>query len=187
MAITIDETVGGASANSFVTEVEFITRMTRRLNVPTGTTVEPATTCSDTEKIALMEAAREFDLLLWQGTRVDSTQALSWPRDEVVNPDLPWATQEPADTYYFLTTVIPDRIKDAQIELAMEFIKLGTVDLASVTPNIEVKREKIDVLETEWYEAHQRVKGLSRFPRVVKLIRPLLDPSLFGGPRVVRT
>ena len=67
---------------------------------------------------ALIEATRDLSLLRWGGTRTDSTQALSWPRQYALNPDAP-SPVDPADNLvwpvYFDDDVIPQRIKDATV------------------------------------------------------------------------
>lgn len=184
MSIMITATVGSASANSFVTEAEYIARMAARLNVPSGTTVT-GTDCTEDEKKALIEAAREFQMLPWIGWVADSTQALSWPRQYAVNPIQPY--QIPINAgYYYDTTEIPQLVKDAQIELAMEFLKAGTTDVAARDSTLDVSREKVDVLETDYVPQGQRAQGLARYPRVVALLMPLLDETKMSAMTVSR-
>jgi len=184
VALTIVATVGSASANSFVTEAEFITRAASRLNVPTDTTVT-GTTCTETEKAALIEAQRELNLLPWVAGRVDSTQALAWPRAYAEDPDAPSLLGTASATdFWFDDDEIPQRVKDAQIELAFEFIRAGTTDLAAADPNAGVIEKTVDVLTTRW-QPHQRPTGLQRFPRILALIGPLLSTGA-GSLDVVR-
>lgn len=167
MSITIVATVGSASANSFVTEAEAIAYMATRLNASTWTTVTGAT-CTETEKAALVESTRELSHLSWTGARVDSTQILSWPRQWAVDPDSPngaWS--------YYSTTAIPQRVKDACCELAFQFVKAGTTDLAAVDPNAGVIEKTVSVLTTRW-QPFARPTGLARFPSVLRFIKPLL-------------
>lgn len=168
MAITITATAGSASANSFVTELEQIAYMAARLNASTWTTVS-GSTCTETEKAAMVEATRELSNRRWQGMRVDDTQALSWPRDTVVNPDS-------ATLNYYSTTAIPQRIKDACCELAFQFLKLGTTDLAAEDALVGVIETHVDVIG-KTLDPHLKTTGLARFPRVWSLIAPLLASS----------
>ena len=170
MAITIDATVGGGSANSFVTLAEMTTYMEGRLN---SSSFDDATT--DNQNRALAEATRELSAVMWKGYRVDDTQALAWPRQWAWNPDDP--TQD-----YFATTVIPDRIKRATYELALAFLKAGTTDIASIESDRLVKREKIDVIETEYVDTAMRPKGLARYPAVMREIAPLLENTGITNP-----
>lgn len=174
MPLVIDASVGGASANSFLTLAEAQTYMDARLN---GSLWDAADT--DDQNRALVEATRELSHFCWCGTRVTTTQSLAWPRQWVVNPDTPafaWA--------YYDTTVIPQRVKDATAELAFQFLNAGTSDLASADPNAGVVEKTIDVLTTRW-AAFQRPSGWARFPRVLGYVGPLLEESS-GGIDVVR-
>ena len=83
----------------------------------------------------------------WKGDRVSfGTQALEWPRYNVEVPGgglfgfAAFNNWLPSDS-------IPQRLKDAQCELALRAL---TAELAAdATGNI--KREKVDVLETEYF------------------------------------
>jgi len=165
MALTIVATAGSASANSFITLAECETYMEGRGNKALWTAA------ADSDKnIALVEATRELDLLTYTGYRTDDTQALSWPRQWAVDPD------NPTDQY-FDTDEIPTRLKNAQAELAFQFIKAGTTDLAALDSKAGVKRKKVDVLETEWFSAATTPTGIARYPRVMNYIRRLLATS----------
>lgn len=165
MAITIDAAVGGASANSFVLLSEWTTYMEGRLN---SDSFDDATT--DSKNRALAEATRELSAARWKGKRVTATQALSWPRQWAHDPDSP--IQD-----YYDTDVVPERIKRATYELALAFLKGGTTDVASLPSDLLIKREKIDVIETEYMDAAQRPKGLMRYPAVMREISELLEGS----------
>lgn len=174
MAVVIDATVGGASANSFVTLATWTTYMQSRLN---ASAFDDATT--DDQNRALCEATRELSVMGWQGYRTDDTQALAWPREWVPNPDDP-------NGDYFDNDVIPDRIKRATYELALAFLKAGTTDVVSLDTTLNVKSQTIDVISTEYYDPAFRVKGLSRYPAVMREIRPLLHSQGITSP-VVRS
>lgn len=171
MAITIDATVGGASANSFVTLAELTSYMEGRLN---ASTFDSAT--ADEQNRALVEATRELTVLPWEGRTAASTQALAWPRDWVINPDSP--------TYdYFDTDVIPQRVKDATCELAFQFLKAGTIDVAAEASDLGITEKTVDVLTTR-YDPRIRNSGLRRYPRVWDRISPLLGSSPIIRPVV---
>lgn len=173
MAVTITATVGSASANSFVTLAEMSTYMEARLN---SDAFDDAAT--DSQNRALVEATRWLSALRWGGYRTDSTQALSWPRQWAYDPD------NPTQTYYD-NDVIPQRVKDATMELAFQFLVGGTTDIASLDAEAALKRKKIDVLEWE-YDTSQYPQGLSRFPSVTKYITPLLGYGAGANFRIVR-
>lgn len=169
MAVTIVATSGSASANSFVTLAEANTYMEARLN---STLWDAAT--DDSKNRSLVEATRELCNLTWQGYAADDSQALVWPREWVTDPDSPTLD-------YYESTEIPTRLKNATCELAFQFIKAGTTDVAALDSTDGVVRKKVDVLETEYAEPWARSRGLNRYPRVMAFIRPLLA---YSGPVV---
>lgn len=174
MPVTIVETVGGASSNAFVTLVELTSYMDGRLN---ASAFDSATT--DTKNRAIVEATRELSSRQWKGTRASDTQALAWPRQWVENPDAATATS------YYDTDEIPQRVKDATMELAFQFINAGTTDLAAMDGLAGVVSKTVDVLSTT-YAVGQRPQGLRRFPRVWSLIAPLLANGIGVTVPVVR-
>jgi hypothetical protein len=155
-------TPGSASANSYCTEAEADAYMEARLNSSLWTGTEP-------KKQALVEAQRELTALSYCGLRVDTTQALAWPRQWALNPDDP-------NYGYYDTTVVPQRLKDAQAELAFQFLKAGTTDVAALPPTVGVVQKVIDVLSTT-YSEYSQPTGLARYPRVLAFLRPLLEGS----------
>lgn len=174
MTLVIDATVGGASANSFVTLVEAQAYMDARLNGATWTAAS-----TDDQNRALVEATRELSNATWKSTRASTTQALSWPRWFVVNPDVPWA-----GTVFYDSSVIPQRVKDATCELAFQFLKAGSTDLAAQDTLQNITEKTVGPLTTRYNDPLNRAKGLARFPRVMDLIRPLLVSSGLTSPIV---
>ena len=172
MAITIVATVGSATANSFVTLAEAEVYMEGRGNKALWTAATDAA-----KDIALAEATRDIDLKEYTGRRASSTQSLSWPRDWAVDPDNPVQG-------YFDTDEVPTRVKNATCELAFQYIKAGTTDLAAIDSATNIKRKKVDVLETEYFASSTTPQGLGRYPRVMQYIRPLLANSGFTTPVV---
>lgn len=171
MSLTIDATVGDAAANSYVTEAEMTAYCEGRLQGATWTG-------ADAQLPALVEATRDLTRLAWKGVRVDLVQALAWPRTGVVNPDDP-------DQGEFDDDVIPQRVKDATCELALQYLLAGT-DPAAVDANAAVIRKKVDVLETEYAAPVLRPQGLARYPRVIALVAPLTDNFGAGNIRLGR-
>ena len=163
MAVTIVATVGASNANSFVTLAEADSFMESRLNASSWET----DASTDDQNRALVEATRWLSALFWIGRRTTDTQALSWPRDFAFDPDSP-------TNQFFSNTVIPTDVKDATSELAFQFIKSGTTDIAALDPNRQVKRKKVDVLETEFVDSFAKVKNLDLYPSVTRLIEVLL-------------
>lgn len=186
MAISIVATAGSATANSYATEAEFIAYAATRLNTPTGTT-ESGSSCSETEKKALIEAQRELTLLPWAAQRTDDTQALAWPQRYCLDPDAPAVTGiSDIAQLYFDDTEIPTRVKRAQIELAFEFVRAGTTDLAAADANVGVIEKSVGPLTTRWSESQGRPTGLARFPRILAYVGPMLQASA-GSLEIARS
>ena len=147
--------------------------MLSRLNASTWET----DASDDTKNRALVEATRQLTTLRWHGKRTDNTQALEWPRQLAFDPDSP--TQS-----YYTTTVVPQRVKDATMELAFQYVKAGTTDVAALDATHNKARSKVDVLETDYVEPWARAKGLGRYPSVLWHIRPLLAGLGLARPLV---
>lgn len=160
---TIVDTAGAANANSFISRAAASTYLDARLN---SSAWSAAT--DDNKDRALIEATRTLSLLDYIGARVDDVQALSWPRQEAVNPDSPDETE-------FDTDEIPQRVKDATCELALEFLKAGSTDLEGTDPDAALIRKKVGPLEKEFAEPGARPSGIARFKRVSELVEPLLE------------
>ena len=100
----------------------------------------------------------------YQGAKVaPATQALQWPREGVS-----------LDGWEVPATVIPDVLKSAQCQLAIE--AAGGLDLMPTGNGREVIRKKVDVLETEYAPG----AGGSVQPVLAK-VRAYLAPLLKGG------
>lgn len=102
MPATIDATLAGATANSYVTLASADTYFE---TVPDSSTWTDKTT--DAKNRALISATRWIDALSFYGNRCSTTQALRWPR-----------TDYTVDGVELTCTVIPDGIKVATYELA---------------------------------------------------------------------
>jgi hypothetical protein len=122
MAITIDATVGGASANSYLTLADAQDLIDGMVENDDVTAWASATT--DQKNRALYSATQRLDRERFLGARATDTQALQWPRTGVRKPDTyinTYATGFPfritAD--YYTDTEIPDQVKQAQVVLAV--------------------------------------------------------------------
>lgn len=97
MALIIEDGTQVANANSYVTEAELTAYATAR-----GITIT-----DDTEEL-LIKAMDYIESLEFIGLKVSSTQPLSWPRAFVI-----------IDTYYVNIDMIPQELKNGQIEVAL--------------------------------------------------------------------
>jgi hypothetical protein len=110
----------------------------------------------------------------WKGFRVTSTQALSWPRSEVI-----------VDTFPVPANIVPTPIIKACAEMAIRASE-GEDLIADLGQ--QIIKEKVDVIETTYAE----FGSLSaRYPAVNRLVLPYLYSSTSDGgftqARVVRT
>lgn len=122
MAITIDATVGGASANSYLTLADAQALIDGMVENDDVTAWASATT--DQKNRALYSATQRLDRERFLGARATDTQALQWPRTGVRKPDTyinTYAVGFPfrITTDYFTDTEIPDQVKQAQVVLAV--------------------------------------------------------------------
>lgn len=101
--MSLDTTITGVNANSYVTLAEASTYFAARLNSSVFTAASSAT-----QETAAKHATRTLDYWVdWVGYRATEEQALRFPRYDVEDPD----------GYVFDSDIIPDWLKDATNEL----------------------------------------------------------------------
>ena len=172
MAITIVATVGSATANSYVTLTEaqaFIDWLTESDDVTAW-----GSSTDDQKNRALFSSTQRIDREKFLGARVADTQALEWPRSGVRKPDtytnlygLSFPNRLVAD--YYLDTEIPDRVKHAQVVLAVYLNNnRGGLDLSGLEDFASVNIGNINVTP-RFYGA----VGIDRIP-------PIVDHYLMG-------
>ena len=132
MAATIDATLQGASANSYVTLAEANTYFE---TVPDSTTWINKT--NDQKNRALISATRWIDALSFYGNRCTETQALKWPRKDYK-----------VDGIKLACTLIPEGIKVATYELARAFANdtdsiTGTTGTTGLYDEVEIGELKV--------------------------------------------
>ena len=122
MAITLDATVGGANANTYITLDDANAIIEGFVLSDDNAAWDNSTT--DNKNRALFTAAQRIDREKFLGSRVSDTQALEWPRSGVRKPDtytnlygLSFPNRLVAD--YYTDTEIPERVKKAQVVLAV--------------------------------------------------------------------
>jgi hypothetical protein len=122
MAITIDATAGGASANSYLTLADAQAIVDGLIE--DDDVVAWGTATTDQKNRALYTATQRLDRERFLGARATDTQALQWPRTGVRKPDTyvnTYATGFPfrISDDYFTDTEIPDQVKRAMVVLAV--------------------------------------------------------------------
>lgn len=117
-------------------------------------------------KAALVRATDWLEqryLTSWAGDPTTDTQALAWPRAEVLKP---------SERAYYLDDEMPDALRRATAELAL---RASTATLTPDQTAATVQREKVGPLEVE-YSPYSNTGGVN-YPVVQGLIAHLL-----GGP-----
>ena len=122
MAVTIDATVGGANANSYLTLAAAQTLIDGF--VEDDDVVAWGTATTDQKNRALVSATQRLDRERFLGAKATDTQALQWPRTGVRKPDTyinTYAVGFPfrITTDYFTDTEIPTQVQYAQAVLAV--------------------------------------------------------------------
>lgn len=134
----------------------------------------------DAEVEALLIKAMDYleaQRALYQGRKTyPGVQALQWPRTGVV-----------LDCHYELPdNVIPQELKNAQSQLCIELF--NGIELLPSSDGRYVKREKVDVIETEFMTPGDLGAGVSQSPSstaVDALLQPLFNAC--GGGYSLRT
>ena len=104
---TLDATVGGASANSYVSVATADTYFNERLRSSAWTTED-----TDDKERALISAARRLDQESFDGEKANTAQALKWPRL--------WSTDDEGTEY--AGDAIPVIVQQACMELALSYL-----------------------------------------------------------------
>lgn len=160
MALIIEDGTGVAGANSYITPAEVKAYAAARgLTVPADD--------SEVEKLCI-KAIDYLETLRsdYQGRKIALENSLQWPRSGVV-----------LDGFDLAETVIPNTLKDAQAQLAIE---AQTRDLMPTGDGREVKIEKVvGAIEME-YVPTGAGSIQPEFQKVNMLLRPLMKQGLAG-------
>lgn len=188
MALLLVATPGASDANAYADVAAANLAATYRI----GSNATGWAALTPDQKIqALVTAARDIDTLAdtradgWMldftGLRASASQSMQFPRSGLDD----WTNTE-----------IPDPVVSANIELAFTYVpafaSTFTGDVLSADPAAyRVKRKKVDVLETEYFEAGPAPTALERFPAIVqRLLSAVLTwtpvQQIWGGGSVVR-
>lgn len=133
---------------SYATDAELTTYATARGITITGTASELLTKAND----VIESYANQF-----QGNRTTVDQSTAWPRVGVY-----------VDGYLLPSDTVPQGIKNAEMQIAIE-IDGGNDPLGNV--GRAVKRQKVDVIETEYSD---RASDRTRLTKVTALLTPYL-------------
>ena len=166
--MALDETPGGTSANSYISEADADTYFSTRLHADAWT----AATTAQKEAV-LQWATRVLDWEAWLGNRTSFTQALRWPRSDVLNRDQDDALDE--DT-------IPAFLEEATCELALVLLSSDVTATPATDGFTEIT---VDVITLKLDSVYNRPGMLPQ--SVDELIAPFVDPSSMGSVDVIRS
>lgn len=165
MALTIEDGSGVAGANSYIDVAAARTyAVARGLTLPTA----------DGDVEALLIKAMDFIEAYrgdFQGIKTAATNPLQWPRTGVT-----------LDGYPLAEDVIPQVLKDAQAQLAVEAQK---ADLMPTGTGREVVMERVDVVQVQYAESGN-TNPQPIFTKAEALLKPLFKSGLFGSLRSLR-
>lgn len=166
MALTVEDGTGKSGADSYVTGTE-----ARKYADDMGLTLPVDDTALDRLLRRAAAVLEEEKSGAYKGERTfPAVDTMKWPRTGV------WI-----DGYELPAGVIPPQLKKVQCQLAFE---MQTVDPTPTLSGNLIKREKVDVLETEYaidYKAGQKPPYMMK---VELMLKPLLRNA--SGLRVSR-
>lgn len=130
--MALDATVGGASSNSYITVAEANTYYTDHMKYDQWDSI------SDADKsTALVMATMYLDqYFIWNGTRTTSTQALCWPRYEVVDIE---------NDDDIENDEIPTNLKRAISEMALHLVENRQFESVPEVEEFELSKLKIKI------------------------------------------
>lgn len=165
MPLTIEDGTGVAGANSYADVTGARAYATAR-----GLTLPVA----DADIEALLILAMDFieaHRSQFQGVKTASTNPLQFPRTGVS-----------LDGYELADSAIPQILKDAQAQLAIDAVSSSLMPTGT---GREVIKEKVDVIEVS-YATSGNTNTQPIFTKAVAMLRPLLKSGLFGELRSLR-
>ena len=175
MAATIDATLSGTSANSYVTLAEANTYFE---TVPDSSTWTNKT--DDQKNRALIAAAREIDNLVFYGDRCDNGQALKFPRNNYEVDDVELAC-----------TAVPNNIKYAQYELARALANDTDAITGTTGKDGNFEEVRLGDIQVKYNTDSQGTGAINNIMDVYPWLQSYLGAYMLGGAgafqmRVVR-
>ena len=175
MAATINATVKGENANSYVTLTEANSYFE---TVPDSTTWDNKTV--DQKNRALIAATRWIDSFVYYGDRCDDGQALKFPRNNYQ-----------VDGVELACSKIPNNIKYAQYELARALANDTDAITGTTGKEGNISEAKLGDLAVKFSTSSQGVGSINNILDVYPWLQSYLGAYMLGGAgsfqmRVVR-
>lgn len=165
MAATIDATLSGANANSYVTLAEADAYFE---TVPSSTQWDNKQ--DDKKNRALIAATRWIDSFVFYGDRCDHGQALKFPRNNYQVDDVELAC-----------SAIPNNIKYAQYELARALANDTDAMTGNVGTNGNIAEAKLGDLAVKYNVASQGTGSVNNIMDVYPWLQSYLGAYMIGG------
>lgn len=162
MALVVETGAGLANANAYV-DVAFVDAYAGIMGLAAWLALN--TTAKETAIARATMHVNDGNRYPYVGVKRTQEQALLWPREGAVE----------RDGQAIASTSIPYQLKNATAELA-GLLGTGTSTQTVVSTSGAIKREKVDVLETEYFSSEEITGStlLDRFPTVESWLAPLL-------------
>jgi hypothetical protein len=165
VAATIDATLSGANANSYVTLAEADAYFE---TVPSSTQWDNKQ--DDKKNRALIAATRWIDSFVFYGDRCDHGQALKFPRNNYQVDDVELAC-----------SAIPNNIKYAQYELARALANDTDAMTGNVGTNGNIAEAKLGDLAVKYNVASQGTGSVNNIMDVYPWLQSYLGAYMIGG------
>ena len=175
MAATINATIKGENANSYVTLTEANDYFDTSPDSSTWTNKT-----DDQKKRSLISAARWIDTLVFYGDRCDDGQALKFPRNNYQ-----------VDGVELACSKIPNNIKYAQYELARALANDTDAITGTTGKEGNISEAKLGDLEVKFNTTTQNTGSVNNIMDVYPWLQSYLGAYMLGGAgsyqvRVVR-
>ena len=175
MTASIDATISGANANSFVTLDEANNYFA---TVPESSTWDDKTV--DQKKRALISATRWIDSFVYYGNRCDDGQALKFPRNNYQ-----------VDGVELSCSIIPLNIKYAQYELARALANDTDAITGTTGKDGNFEEVRLGDIQVKYNTASQGTGSINNILDVYPWLQSYLGAYMLGGAgsfqmRVVR-
>ena len=165
MAATIDATIKGANANSFVTLDEANNYFA---TVPDSSTWDDKTV--DQKKRALISATRWIDSFVYYGDRCDDGQALKFPRNNYQ-----------VDGVELSCSTIPNNIKYAQYEVARALANDTGAITGTTGKDGNFSEVKLGDIEVKYNTDSQGTGSINNILDVYPWLQSYLGAYMLGG------
>ena len=165
MAATIDATIKGANANSYVTLTEANSYFE---TVPDSSTWTDKT--DDQKNRSLISATRWIDTFVFQGDRCDEDQALKFPR-----------TNYQVDGVELACSAIPQNIKYAQFELARALANDTGAITGTTGKDGNFSEVKLGDIQVKYNTDSQGTGSINNILDVYPWLQSYLGAYMLGG------